>query len=145
MAPLSRLIKDKQKKRNFLRAMMAYLDKAEILNLKETCNALDEFDVDGQWFTNYKQKVDEFNERQFINHTHLLNLSAQFDEEINREIRRRLMYSDPINTGLYSSNLGQIDKEHANKISNSSTFHLSNWLLILILLNAVHMSFRRAH
>lgn len=133
LSPISRLIKDKQKKRNFLRAMMAYLDKAEILNLEWTCNLLQEVNGQDKWVKKYREKIEELNQRPFINHTNLVSLSTQFNEDINVEIKRRELFNDPINTGLYSSSLDKIEKEHVNKIKNSSSTHLiSFWLLTTV-------------
>lgn len=142
IAPLSRLIKDKQKKRNFLRAMMSYLDKAEILNLKETVSIIeDEIGDKNKWIIPYKSKVDEFNERLFINHTNLVDFSIQLNDEINFQRRRGLTIGDPFKMGIFTSTLDNDKKDiHINSDAISSS--ISHLLLIVILvLNLIRFRF----
>ena len=133
LAPLSRLINDKQKKANFLRAMMSYLDKAEILNLKETVQLIeDELGNDQNWILPYKAKVDELNERQFVNHSNLVDLSVQMNDEIGARMRRRQAYANPANFGIYSSNLDELKTLHREKTNHANSNLVSCWLLFLI-------------
>lgn len=134
LAPLSRLIKDRQKKSNFLRAMMAYLDKAEILNLKEAVQSIqDEMGNDEKWILPYKAKVDELNERPFVNHSNLVDLSVQLNDEIGAQMRRRQVYANPANFGIYSSNLDELKTLHRenSNVSHANSHLVSGWLLIL--------------
>lgn len=133
LAPLSRLIKDERKKVNFLRAMMAYLDKAEILNLKEAVQCVqDEMGNDEKWILPYKAKVDELNERPFVNHSNLVDLSVQLNDEIGVQMRRRQAYANPSNFGIYSSNLDEMKQLHREetKASNANSHLISGCLLI---------------
>ena len=52
-----------------------------------------------KWITPYKTKIDELNERQFINHTNLVDLSIQFNDEVNVEIRKTFNLSRSIKFG----------------------------------------------
>lgn len=132
LAPLSRLIKDRQKKQNFLRAMMSYLDKAEILNLKETVQLVeDEMGNDQKWIQPYKDKVNDLNERPFVNHSNLVDLSVQLNDEIGSQLRQRQAYANPANFGLYSSNLDELKQVHREKANHANSIVVSCWLLAL--------------
>lgn len=114
--------------------MMSYLDKAEILNLKETVSILEDYEEkdENSWYVPYKNKVEELNVRQFINHTALVQLSDQFNDEINFVLSKRKYFDNPSPNRLYNVTRSNRTLEK-NKITNSAnSIMISCWLLILI-------------
>lgn len=122
---------------------MSYLDKAEILNLKESVSILEENGLNTTWLKSYKEKIDELNQRPFINHTDLINLSAQFNKDINFELHKHFDWNYPKNESLFTNSLDNKDKMKKikfNKISNSAN---SNFICFCLTILSIIFNFIR--